>query len=88
MISKTIKVQNRAGIHARPAALIAQKSNNFSSEIFLCKEDAKINAKSVIGIITMAAAYGTELTLTCDGPDEKEASEAIETIFNNKFEEE
>ena len=79
MISKIIKVQNRAGIHARPAALIAQKSNNFSSEIFLCKEDAKINAKSVIG---------TELTLTCDGPDEKEACEAIETIFNNKFEEE
>ena len=88
MISKTIKVQNRAGVHARPAALIAEKSNKFLSEIFLVKEDAKINAKSVIGVITMAAAYGTELTLICEGSDEKEACNAIETLFNNKFEEE
>lgn len=88
MVSKTITVQNRAGIHARPAALIAQKSNGFKSEIFLSSNTAKINAKSVIGIITMAASYGTELTLICDGPDEEAALEAVETIFNNKFEEE
>lgn len=68
--------------------LLHKNRTIFLRKFFLCKEDAKINAKSVIGIITMAAAYGTELTLTCDGPDEKEASEAIETIFNNKFEEE
>ncbi len=88
MISKTIKVQNRAGIHARPASLIAQKSNAFASEIFFSRDETKINAKSVIGIITMAATYGTELTLICDGPDEEAASAAIENIFNNKFEEE
>lgn len=88
MLSKTIKVQNRAGVHARPAALIAEKSNKFSSEIFLVYNNAKINAKSVIGVITMAAAYGTELTLVCDGSDEEDAATAIETLFNNKFEEE
>ncbi|MGF7108676.1 HPr family phosphocarrier protein [Treponema pedis] len=88
MISKTVKVQNRAGIHARPASLIAQKSNAFASDIFLCRDTSKINAKSVIGIITMAATYGTELTLTCEGPDEQAACDAIENIFNNKFEEE
>ncbi len=88
MISKTIKVQNRAGVHARPAALIAEKSNKFLSEIFLVKDDTKINAKSVIGVITMAASYGTELTLICEGSDEQEAGNAIEALFNNKFEEE
>ena len=88
MLWKTIKVQNRAGVHARPAALIAEKSNKFSSEIFLVYNNAKINAKSVIGVITMAAAYGTELTLVCDGSDEEDAAAAIETLFNNKCEEE
>ncbi len=88
MIVKKLKVTNRAGIHARPASLIVQKANEFFCEIFLQKDDAKINAKSVIGILTMAAAYGTELELICDGQDEEAACAAIESIFNSKFEEE
>ena len=87
MIEKTIKIQNRAGIHARPAALIAQTANKFSCEISLDKEGTTINAKSIMGIITMAAAYGTELKLTVDGADEKEAAEAIIHLFDSKFEE-
>ncbi len=87
MISKIVKVQNRAGIHARPAAIIVQKANEFSSEIFLEKGSSKINAKSVIGLLTMAASYGTELNLICDGSDEEEALSSIVTLFDNKFEE-
>ncbi len=87
MISKIVKVENRAGIHARPAAIIVQKANEFTAEIFLEKESSKINAKSVIGLLTMAASYGTELNLICDGPDEEEALSSIVTLFENKFEE-
>lgn len=87
MIEKTVKIQNRAGIHARPAALIAQTANKFSSEISLEKKGTTINAKSIMGIITMAAAYGTELKLTATGTDEKEAAEAIIHLFDSKFEE-
>ncbi len=88
MISKLVKVQNRAGIHARPAAIIVQKANEFTSEIYLEKDTSKINAKSVIGLLTMAASYGTDLNLVCDGPDEEKALSEIEELFNNKFEEE
>lgn len=90
MVSKLITVKNRAGIHARPATMIAQKSNTFSSSIFLIREEGnvKINAKSVIGIMTMAAVYGSQLTLMCEGDDEAEALNAIEMLFENKFEEE
>ncbi len=87
MKSQLVKVQNRAGIHARPAAIIVQKANEFTSEIFLEKESAKINAKSVIGLLTMAASYGTELKLICDGSDEEEALSSIVALFDNKFEE-
>ncbi len=87
MISKLVKVQNRAGIHARPAAIIVQKANEFTSEIYLEKDTSKINAKSVIGLLTMAASYGTELNLVCDGADEEKALSEIEELFNNKFEE-
>lgn len=87
MTTKTVTIKNRAGIHARPAALIAQTANRFASEILIEREDTRINAKSIMGIITMAASYNTELTLVADGADEKEAVDAINALFDNKFEE-
>jgi len=87
MTTKTVIIKNRAGIHARPAALIAQTANRFASEILIEREDTRINAKSIMGIITMAASYNTELTLVADGADEREAVEAINALFENKFEE-
>ncbi len=87
MTTKNVTIKNRAGIHARPAALIAQTANRFASEILIEREDTRINAKSIMGIITMAASYNTELTLVADGADEKEAVEAINALFENKFEE-
>lgn len=88
MIEKILTVRNRAGIHARPAALIAQTANKFASEILLEKESTSVNAKSIMGVITMAAGYNTIITLKAEGADEKEAADAIFTLFESKFEEE
>lgn len=87
MIEKILTVRNRAGIHARPAALIAQTANKFASEIIMEKNTTTVNAKSIMGVITMAAGYNTTMTLKVDGSDEKEAAEAIEKLFESKFEE-
>ena len=61
MIEKILTVRNRAGIHARPAALIAQTANKFASEIFLEKENSSVNAKSIIGILSLAIMAGEEI---------------------------
>ena len=87
MTEKFLTVLNRAGIHARPAALIAQTANKFSSEITIEKDSAAVNAKSIMGVITMAAGYNTQLTLRAEGADEKQAVEAIAPLFESKFEE-
>ncbi|MBQ3671144.1 MAG: HPr family phosphocarrier protein [Treponema sp.] len=88
MTEKILTVRNRAGIHARPAALIAQTANKFASEILLEKDSITVNAKSIMGVITMAAGYNTVITLKADGDDEKQAASAIFQLFENKFEEE
>ncbi|MDR3247888.1 MAG: HPr family phosphocarrier protein [Treponema sp.] len=87
MTEQKITVSNRAGIHARPAALVVQTIKNFKSNIFIQKENDKINAKSIMGVITLGAAYGTELTITADGEDEAEAVAALVHLFESKFEE-
>jgi phosphocarrier protein len=87
MTEKILTVPNRAGIHARPAALIAQTANKFSSEITIEKDSAVVNAKSIMGVITMAAGYNTQLVLRAEGNDEKQAVEAIVQLFESKFEE-
>ena len=88
MVQKTLTVNNRAGIHARPAAIIAQTANKFDAEITLSKDDTSVNAKSIMGVITMAAGYNTELSLQAEGSDEAEAAAALEALFNSKFDEE
>ncbi|MBO7174475.1 MAG: HPr family phosphocarrier protein [Treponema sp.] len=88
MVEKILTVRNRAGIHARPASLIAQTANKFSSEILLENNDTTVNAKSIMGVITMAAGYNTNLVLKADGSDASDAVAAIAALFENKFEEE
>lgn len=88
MVTKKIIVQNRAGIHARPSSLIVQTANKFQSNIMFEKENVTVNAKSIMGVMTMAAGYQTELTLSADGADEAEAVAALEQLFAAKFEEE
>ena len=87
MVEKILTVRNRAGIHARPASLIAQMANKFQSEISLEKDSIVVNAKSIMGVITMAAGYNTTITLKVEGSDEQDAANAIEKLFEGKFEE-
>ena len=87
-VEKILTVRNRAGIHAHPAALIAQTANKFASEILIEKDSTTINAKSIMGVITMAAGYNTVLTLKAEGSDAQAAVDAIYNLFENKFEEE
>ena len=88
MVEKILTVKNRAGIHTRPATLIAQMANKFTSEITLEKDSIVVNAKSIMGVITMAAGYNTTMTLKVEGPDESEAASAIENLFETKFDDE
>jgi phosphocarrier protein len=88
MIEKTVTVINRAGIHARPSALLVQTTKNFKSNIYFEKNDDRINAKSIMGIITLGAAYGTVLKIIADGEDEQTAVDTITRLFESKFEEE
>ncbi len=88
MTEKKIIIKNRAGIHARPAALLVQTANMFSSKIFIKKDLETINGKSIMGIITLGATYKTELIIIADGSDEAEAVAAIARLFENKFQEE
>lgn len=88
MTEKQVQIRNRAGIHARPAALIVQTASKFSSKILLQKDHETINAKSIMGIITLGAGYETDLVIRADGPDEADAVEALHQLFESKFEEE
>ena len=87
MVSKTVTIRNRAGIHARPAALIVQTANQYQAQVFFEKDSNRINGKSIMGIITLGATYNSTLTLITDGDDETEALEAIVRLFESKFEE-
>jgi phosphocarrier protein len=88
MIEKEVIVKNRAGIHARPAALIVQTAGKYQSHILIARDSEEINAKSIMGIITLGAAYDTHLKISADGPDEQEAVDALVQLFDNRFEEE
>jgi phosphocarrier protein len=88
MTEQTITIKNRAGIHARPAALLVQTTKDFKSSIYFEKNKDRINAKSIMGIITLGAAYGTEIKIIAEGEDEQEAVEVLVRLFESKFEEE
>ena len=88
MVTIKMIVQNRAGIHARTSSLIVQTANKFQSNIMFERENITVNAKSIMGVMTMAAGYQTELTVSADGVDEAEAIAALEQLFAAKFEEE
>jgi len=88
MIEKIVTVRNRAGIHARPASIIVQTTKNFHCNIFFEKGSDQINAKSIMGIITLGAGYGTEIKIITDGEDEQAAVDTLTRLFESKFEEE
>jgi phosphocarrier protein len=80
-------IKNRAGIHARPAALLVQTVKDFKCSVYIEKDDEQINGKSIMGVITLGASYGTELKLITNGEDEEAAMEALLKLFESGFEE-
>ncbi len=87
MTEQLVTISNRAGIHARPAALLVQTASKFKSKIYIEKDNDKINGKSIMGVITLGASYNTELKIIAEGEDEAEAVQAIVRLFESKFEE-
>lgn len=88
MTTRNVTILNRAGIHARPASMIVQTAQQFDSSIWIEKEDVKINAKSIMNILTLGATYQTKLVVSAEGPDEDEAVAELSELFDNKFKEE
>jgi phosphocarrier protein len=90
MTEKKITITNRAGIHARPAALLVQATKNFTSSLYFERDGDRINAKSIMGILTLGAAYGTELKIIAEGEDKDDEALAVETLahlFESNFDE-
>lgn len=77
MIKREVTVINKLGLHARPAALFVQMANKFKADIFVEKEMKKVNAKSIMGIMSLGIAKGDTMTVAVDGLDENEALEAL-----------
>ena len=88
MIEKTQIIINKLGLHARAAAKLSHLANMFNANIYLIYNEDKVNAKSLLGILTLAASVGNEIVLQASGDDEQEAITAISDLFNRKFDEE
>ena len=87
MYSKEVTLQNQVGLHARPATFFIQKANEFKSSIWVEKDDRKVNAKSLLGILSLGITRGTAITLIADGLDEKAAVDALVDLIETNFSE-
>lgn len=78
-------IENELGLHARAAAQFVKIANQFQSEVKIIKQGRDVNAKSIMGILMLAASKGTRITIVCEGPDAEEALRELETLVKNKF---
>jgi phosphocarrier protein HPr len=85
MISRTVKVANKLGLHARPAAMLVTVAARYESEVFLTKDSLRVNGKSIMGVMMLAAERGSELTIEVNGPDEEKALEEIVRVVESGF---
>lgn len=85
MIEKKLTVTNKLGLHARPSAQVVKLATKFKSDVFLTRGDMTINAKSMLGVMALAAEFGSELILKVEGEDEKNAVRQIVRLFKDKF---
>ena len=88
MFVKDVTVQNKVGLHARPATFFIQKANEFKSSIWVEKEERRVNAKSLLGVLSLGIVGGTAIKVIADGPDEQDAVEALVKLVLSGFEEE
>ena len=85
MVSKSVVVNNQVGLHARPATFFIQKANEFKSSIWVEKEERRVNAKSLLGVLSLGIVKGTEVTLIAEGVDEAAAVETLAALVESNF---
>ena len=85
MTQQKVMITNRLGLHARAAAKLVHTANTFESDVFIGGDQEEVNAKSILGLLTLAASKGTPLTVRAEGPDEEEAVRALVELFHDKF---
>jgi phosphocarrier protein HPr len=87
IMTKDFVVSNKLGIHARPAAMFVKTANRFTCEIFVEKDGEKVNGKSIMGLMMLAAGPGSKVTVSAQGNDASQALAELETLFKQKFDE-
>lgn len=85
MYIKEAVVNNQVGLHARPATFFIQKANEFKSSIWVEKDERRVNAKSLLGVLSLGIVKGTEISLIADGPDETVAADALAELISSNF---
>ena len=85
MIEREVSIANKNGLHARPAAEIVKTAAKFKADITLVRDELEVNGKSIMGVMMLAAEYGSTLKLRADGPDAEQAVSAIAMLIENKF---
>ncbi len=88
MISRTFTISNKLGLHARPSAQLTQVAAKFQSEVWIAKDGRRVNAKSIMGVMMLAAGMGSVVTVDADGADEGAALDAVGALIEGKFGEE
>lgn len=87
MVERDVRIVNRLGLHARAAAKLVHLANRFESEVWLAHDGEEVDAKSILGILLLAAAQGSEVRVRCDGSDESDALREIARLIENGFDE-
>ena len=85
MIKKTVRIVNKLGLHARPAAMLVTAAAQHESEVFFTKDDLRVNGKSIMGVMTLAAEKGANLTIEVDGPDEESTMQELLKAIKSGF---
>lgn len=87
MYVKTVTVNNQVGLHARPATFFIQKANEFKSSVWIEKDERRVNAKSLLGVLSLGIVKGMTLEIGAEGTDEQAAVDALEELINSDFKE-
>jgi len=88
MIEREAEIVNRLGLHARAAAKLVNTAGRYQSQVTMTKDGEEVDAKSILGVLLLAASQGTHLTIRCEGADEADCMQAISGLIANRFEEE
>lgn len=85
MTSRSVIIANKLGLHARPSAMLVTAAAKFQSEIFFTKDSLKVNGKSIMGVMMLAAEKGSQVIIEADGPDEAAAVDELERVISSRF---